>query len=244
VSGLAYKPDGEWPFPVVVEIHGGPETQAMPVPSPLIDRLLARGIAVLAPNIRGSSGYGLRYQRLIYRDWGGGDVEDLRAAAEFLRAQPWADPDRLAVFGASYGGFAALCCLTMLPEYWRVGVSESGVSDQVEDLRNLPPLWRRRGKEWIGDLDDPDDLRRLTQASPITHAARVRAPVLLVHGTNDTNVTIESSDTFYARLTELGLPVEYQRINGAGHAISQQADVPSLISDWLAEKLLGTEASQ
>ena len=192
----------------------------------------------MAPNIRGSSGYGLRHQRLIYRDWGGGDVADLRAAAEFLRAQPWADPGRLAVYGASYGGFAALCCLTMLPEYWRAGVSESGSSDQVEDVRTLPPSWRRRARDWIGDIDDPADRERLRQASPITYADRVRAPVLLLHGTNDTNVAVESSDALYARLTELGRPVHYERIDGAGHAISHQVDVPSLVCDWLAGQLL------
>jgi dipeptidyl aminopeptidase/acylaminoacyl peptidase len=238
VSGLAYKPAGEGPFPVVVDIHGGPEVQAMPGSDPLRERLLARGIAVLAPNIRGSSGYGLRHQRLIYRDWGGGDVADLRAAAEFLRAQPWADPGRLAVYGASYGGFAALCCLTMLPEYWRAGVSESGPSDQVEDVRTLPLSWRGRARDWIGDIDDPADRERLRQASPITHADRVRAPVLLLHGTNDTNVAVESSDVLYARLTELGRPVHYERIDGAGHAISHQVDVPSLVCDWLAGQLL------
>ena len=244
VSAFVYKPDGPGPFPVVVDIHGGPEVQAMPVPEPLHEKLLARGIAVLVPNIRGSSGYGLRHQRLIYRDWGGGDVEDLRAAAEFLRQQSWADRDRLAVSGGSYGGFAALCCLTMLPEYWRAGVSECGVSDQVQDIRMMSPLWRRRANDWIGDVDDPEDLGRLIQASPITHADRVRAPILLMHGTNDTNVDIASSDAFYTRLTGQGKPVDYQRIDGAGHSISRQVDAPTMICDWLAEQLLGAEADQ
>ena len=238
VTAFLYKPDrpGE-KLPVVVDVHGGPEVQAMPVPEPLHEKLLAHGIAVLVPNIRGSSGYGLRYQRLIYRDWGGGDVADLRAAAEFLRAQPWADPDRLAVFGASYGGFAALCCLTMLPEYWRAGVSECGPCDQAQDIRTMSPLWRRRANAWMGDIDDPEDLKRMTQASPVTHVGRVRAPVLLVHGTNDTNVDIASSDAFYARLTELGKPVDYQRVDGAGHSVSQKADMDTLICDWLAAQL-------
>ena len=238
VPGLMYRPAGAGPFPVVVNIHGGPEVQAMPVSDPLTDGLVARGIAVLATNIRGSSGYGLRYQRLIYRDWGGGDLADLRAAAEFLRAQPWIDQDRMAVYGASYGGFAALGCLARLPEYWRAGVSECGVSDLVHDLRHLPPSWRRRAGDWIGDIDDPDDLRRLTEASPLTYADQVRAPVLLLHGADDANVPVESSDMFYARLKELGKPVQYERINGAGHAIYEKTDTPSLVRDWLADRLL------
>lgn len=239
VPGLLYRPPGPGPFPAVLHVHGGPEDQARPVAEPLIDGLVARGIAVLAPNIRGSYGYGLRYQRLIYRDWGGGDVGDLRAAAEFLRAQPWADRDRLGVYGASYGGFAALSCLTRLPEYWRAGVSECGVSDLVDDARHLPPTWRRRARDWIGDLDDPDDVRRLTGASPLSHVDQVRAAVLLIHGTNDTRVSVASSDQFYQRLTELGRPVRYERLDGAGHQTSQQgADTESLVCDWLARNLL------
>lgn len=240
VSGLVYRPAGPGPFPVVLHIHGGPETQAVPVSDPLIDGLLARGIAVLATNIRGSSGYGLRFQRMIYRDWGGGDVTDLRAAAEFLRAQPWADPDRLGVYGASYGGFASLSCLTRLPEYWRAGVSECGVADLVEDARTLPPTWRRRAVAWIGDVDDPADLERLRQASPITHADQIRAPLLLIHGTNDTRVAIGPTDAFHARLIELGKPVTYRRIDGAGHNIAQQeAGFEAKTVDWLAGQLLG-----
>jgi dipeptidyl aminopeptidase/acylaminoacyl peptidase len=238
VPALMYRPAGEGPFPVVVNIHGGPEMQAAPVSDPVTDSLVACGIAVLVPNIRGSSGYGVRYQRLIYRDWGGGDLADLRAAAEFLRAQPWIDQDRMAVYGASYGGFAALSCLTRLPEYWRAGVSECGVSDLVDDVRQSPPSWGRRMADWIGDISDPDDVRRLTQASPLTYADQVRAPVLLLHGADDANVSVDSSDMFYARLKELGKPVQYERVDGAGHAICQMTDTSSLVRDWLAEHLL------
>jgi dipeptidyl aminopeptidase/acylaminoacyl peptidase len=237
VSALVYRPD-QPNGAVVLNIHGGPEVQAIPVMDPLTEGLLARGITVVATNIRGSSGYGLRFQRLIYRDWGGGDVEDLRAAAEFIQNQPWADRDRIGVYGASYGGFASLSCLTRLPEYWRAGVSECGVCDLVADIKAFPPTWRRRSKEWIGDIDDPRDRQRLTEASPIAHVDGLRAPLLLVHGSNDTRVSIESSDTLYARLTELGRDVTYERIDGAGHDISQQRPgIETLICDWLAARL-------
>jgi dipeptidyl aminopeptidase/acylaminoacyl peptidase len=244
VTALLHRPSGDGPFPVVVDIHGGPESQARPAADELTRNLTQEGIAVLQPNFRGSSGYGLRYQRLIYRDWGGGDLEDLRAAAEFLRAQPWVNRDRIAVYGASYGGFAAQCCLTRLPEYWCAGVSECGVSDLVQDLRVTDLYWQRRAPDLIGDISDPDDVKRLTEASPLTHADQLRVPLLLIHGANDTNVNVESSDLLYARLTELGRPVRYVRVDDAGHAISQKIDTASLIRDWLAEKLLGAGASQ
>ncbi|MGH3289112.1 MAG: alpha/beta hydrolase family protein [Streptosporangiaceae bacterium] len=239
VPGLLYRPPGQGPFPAVLHIHGGPEDQAVPVTDPLIDGLVGRGIAVLATNIRGSSGYGARYQRMVYRDWAGNDIEDLRAAADFIRAQPWADPDRIGVYGASYGGLASLSCLTRLPEYWRAGVAECPVSDLVENVRGLLPAWQRRAKDLVGDVNDADDLRRLRQASPVTHAERVRAPILLIHGTNDTRVSINTSDALYTRLTELGKTVTYKRIDGAGHDIIQQeSGIETAICDWLAQNLL------
>src|SRR4029079_11628496 len=102
-------------LPVVLVIHGGPEFQALPLFSPLIQSLVARGIAVLAPNVRGSTGYGQHYQRLIYRDWGGGDLQDLAAAADYLQGQDWADGGRLGVYGGSYGGVAGVGRLARLP---------------------------------------------------------------------------------------------------------------------------------
>ncbi len=105
--------------------------------------------------------------------------------------------------------------------------------------RNLPPTWRRRVRDWIGDIDDPADLRRLAQASPLSHVDRVRARVLLIHGTNDTRVGVQSSDRFYARLVELGRIVRYERIEGAGHDVGLVWDeTESVVCDWLAENLL------
>src|SRR5205807_9591508 len=95
--------------PVVLAIHGGPEAQERPGSAfTLYQYLLERGVAVLAPNIRGSSGYGKTYQRLIRRDWGGGELRDIEAAARYLRGCEWADPERIGVYGGSFGGFATL----------------------------------------------------------------------------------------------------------------------------------------
>ena len=224
VSGLLYRPPGEGPHPAVLVVHGGPEVQALPASDRLIDRLVTGGIAVLASNIRGSSGFGLRFQRLVYRDWGGGDVEDLRAAAEFLTTVPWIDADRLAVYGASYGGFAALSCLTRLPEYWRAGAAECAIADLEADVRAFPPTWRRRARDWVGDPDDPADRARFASGSPLSFVDAVRAPVLLVHGTNDTRADIGPVDAFHAELVRLGKPVEYHRILDAGHELDQGVD--------------------
>ncbi|MCP3802897.1 prolyl oligopeptidase family serine peptidase [Allokutzneria sp. A3M-2-11 16] len=240
VHGLLYRPRGVSRAGVVVDVHGGPEHQTRPWFSSMTQALLARGIGVLATNIRGSSGYGLSYQRLIYRDWGGGDLDDLAGAAAYLNGLSWVDGQRLGVFGASYGGFAALSCVTRLPQLWRAGVSICGVSDLVNDVRTFPPTWRRRAKDWLGDPDDPADLARLREASPYLHAHRLRAPLLLVHGINDTRVSIKESDRMYARLVELDLPVKLVRVDGEGHVVADRdtkENEEEMVVNWFARHL-------
>jgi dipeptidyl aminopeptidase/acylaminoacyl peptidase len=243
VDGLLFRPpaaSAQTPAPAVLIIHGGPEAQARPSWDPLVQMLVARGFGVLAPNIRGSSGRGLRYQRLIYRDWGGGDLADLAAAASYLRNLDWVDGDRLGVFGASYGGFAALSCLSRLPDRWRAGVSMSGPVDLVMDIRTYPPTWKRRATDWVGDPDDPADAAMLTERSPLTHVDRILAPLLLIHGENDTNVAIEGADLLHKRLLELGRTVRFHRTAGEGHGTADRAGRHSeynLIVEWFAEHL-------
>ncbi|MFD0200217.1 MULTISPECIES: S9 family peptidase [Saccharothrix] len=242
VPCLLYQPptaDADRRAPVVVAVHGGPEWQSRPVFEPVVQALLARGIGVLAPNIRGSSGYGMRYQRLIYRDWGGGDLADLEAAVRLLDDVPWADASRLGVHGASYGGFATLACLTLLPDLWRAGVSECGPSDLLNDIRGFPPTWRKRAVDWIGDPDDPADVALLTARSPLENAHRLTAPVLIMHGENDANVNPAESERMYRRLRELGKPAWLVLHPGVGHGIDRAglADTVELIVSWFAEHL-------
>jgi dipeptidyl aminopeptidase/acylaminoacyl peptidase len=217
ISGLLYRPRSTTgPVPAVLTIHGGPEWAALAVHDPLIQRMVRAGIAVMAPNVRGSTSRGLAYQRLIYRDWGGGDLADFDAAARFLRSLDWVDGNRLGVHGMSYGGFAALSCLTRLPDHWRAGVAICGPADLDMDTRALPPTWRRRVVEWIGDVDDPEDLARLKAASPLTYAADIQAPLLLAHAENDATVVINGTEQLYETLTELGKTVRFIRLSG-GH---------------------------
>src|SRR5205823_5306009 len=131
VPAWLYRPAGDGPVPVVLAIHGGPEVQERPIYRPLYQYLASRGIAVLAPNIRGSTGYGKTYQKLIHRDWGGGDLRDFDAAARYLRSVDWVDPARIGVYGGSYGGFATLSCVSRLPDYWAAAVDIVGPSKLV-----------------------------------------------------------------------------------------------------------------
>jgi dipeptidyl aminopeptidase/acylaminoacyl peptidase len=244
VPAFLYRPPGASGgarVPVVLSVHGGPEAQERPDwqwTNSLYQPLLAAGVGVLAPNIRGSSGYGMSYQRLIYRDWGFGDVRDLAACVDYLRGLDWADPDRLGVLGGSYGGFAALSCLSRMPEAWRAGVDLFGPGDLIADARTMPPHWQHRVRGWLGDPDD--DATVLRAGSPLGYADRITAPLLVIQGANDARVSPAASEAVVARLRELGREVEYVLLTGEGHGFADRetfARVQRLAIDWLLTHL-------
>lgn len=244
LHALLYRPAGasaDAPVPVLVSIHGGPEAQEFPAYEPIYQYLLGRGIAVLAPNIRGSSGYGQAYQKLIYRDWGRGDLADFAGIVEYLRGLDWVDSERLGVFGASYGGFATLLCLVRLPDAWRVGVDMMGPSSLLTDVDTVPPYWRRRMYAWCGDpAVDPADEQMLRERSPITHVDQITAPLLVIHGSNDVRVGPGESSRLVARLQELGRPVTYLPIEDLGHGYGDLDTRTALIksvTDFLVDHL-------
>ena len=205
--------------PALLVIHGGPEGQSRPVLAfPVLMEMLIRGVTIVVPNVHGSTGYGKTWQTRIHRDWGGIDLADFRSIAEWMRAQPDFDPDRLGVWGGSYGGFATLTCVTRLPEYWRCAVDLFGPSNLVTMLENDPPNWRRWNRLWIGDLET--DRQRLIERSPITYVENVRCPLLIFQGDNDPRVPREESDQMVGRLRELGRAVEYVTFEGEGHGFA------------------------
>jgi len=219
IPAWLYRPGGDGPSPFAVLIHGGPEAQEKPLYRSYVQYLLSRGIGVLATNIRGSTGYGKTYQKLIHHDWGGGDLEDWRYAAEWLKAQPFVDGDRLAVFGGSYGGFATLTCVTRLPEYWRAAVDIFGPSNLLTFVRAVPPQWLRFMAEWVGDPDTEEEFLR--ERSPITYVEDVRAAMLVIQGAKDPRVVQSESDQMVERLRELGREVRYVVFEDEGHGFTR-----------------------
>lgn len=210
------------PVPVVLSIHGGPEAQERPIYTPLYQYLLSQGIGVLAPNIRGSTGYGKSYQQLIHRDWGGGELRDLEAAAQYLRSLEWVDPTRIGVFGGSFGGFATLSAVSRLPDYWAAAVDIVGPSNLITFVRAVPPTWRRFMAKWVGDPEEDRDL--LIERSPITFADQIRAPLLVIQGANDPRVVKGESDQMVERLRARGVPVEYLVFEDEGHGFTRRAN--------------------
>jgi dipeptidyl aminopeptidase/acylaminoacyl peptidase len=240
IPAWLYRPrDADGRVPVVLAIHGGPEAQERPVYSPVYQYLASRGIAVLATNIRGSTGYGKSYQRLIQRDWGGGDLKDWDHAAQWLRAQDWVEPDRLGVWGGSYGGFAVLTCVTRLPDYWAAAVDIFGPSNLITFAKAVPPTWRRMMKKFVGDPEEDADLLR--ERSPLTYIDNVKAPLLVIQGANDPRVVKSESDQLVDKLRSLGRTVEYVVFEDEGHGFTKRKNELATMRgsvDWLERYLL------
>lgn len=244
IPAWLYRPRGIGPFPVVVSVHGGPEAQERPIwaYAGLYQYLLANGIGVLAPNVRGSTGYGATYQRLIHRDWGGGELGDLEHAARWLATLEWVDADRLGVFGGSFGGFAVLSCLSRLPAHWAAGVSIVGPSNLVTFARSVPPTWRPLMAALVGDPDD--DLDLLTERSPLTYADAIVAPLFVIQGAKDPRVVKAESDQMVARLRQRGVEVRYDVYEDEGHGFTRRENEIRALADvgaFLVEHLVGEE---
>lgn len=248
VPAWLYKPRGMAPgerVPALLSIHGGPEAQERPDYrySGFYQYLLNRGIAVLAPNIRGSTGFGISYQKLIHRDWGGGELKDIEACAKYLQSLPWVDPKRLGVWGGSFGGFATLSAATRLPEYWACACDLVGPSNLVTFVKSVPPHWRSMMKEWVGDAEE--DREFLLERSPITYVENIRCPLMVVQGANDPRVVKAESDQMVERLRSLGREVEYLVFEDEGHGFAKRSNSLKgfrAMADFLVRHLLGTEA--
>jgi dipeptidyl aminopeptidase/acylaminoacyl peptidase len=227
IPAFLYKPNDLKPseqVPVVLSIHGGPEGQEVPkyAHDGFYQYLLSRNIGVLTPNIRGSSGYGKSYQKMIHRDWGGAELRDLEHAALYLRSLAWVDPNRLGVFGGSFGGFATLSCVTRLPDYWAAAVDIAGPSNLLTFARSVPQFWRRSMRQWLGDLEE--DMDRLRERSPIQYLDNVHVPLLVIQGANDPRVTKAESDQMVERLKALGRTVEYLVFEDEGHGFTKTSN--------------------
>jgi dipeptidyl aminopeptidase/acylaminoacyl peptidase len=222
IPAFLYRPKGDGPFGVVFSIHGGPEAQERPGYSPLYQYWLSRGIGVLATNIRGSTGYGKSYQKLINRDFGGDDLKDFEAAATFLRSLAWVDASKIGLFGGSYGGFAVLSCVSRLPSFWAAAVDIVGPSNLVTFAKAVPPTWRRFMAEWVGDPYTEEEF--LLARSPITYVDQIQAPLFVIQGANDPRVVRAESDQLVEKLRARGVEVRYDVYEDEGHGFTKRTN--------------------
>lgn len=232
---LVYRPRGVTRAPAVLSVHGGPEAQARPGFQPVYQYLLDRGVAVIAPNVRGSTGYGRRYAALDDRDRRPDAVADLDAVARWAGARGLAP---LAVMGASYGGYMTLSALASFPERFTAGVSIVGMANLVTFLERTGDYRRRLREAEYGSLDTDRDL--LARLSPITRVDEITAPLLVVHGANDPRVPIGEADQVVAALRARGRTVRYLRFDDEGHGIARldnRVTAYTAVADFLLRHL-------
>jgi len=205
--------------PVIVDIHGGPESQRRPSFSGLVQYFLSRGYAVFEPNVRGSTGYGTAYTHLDDVEKRMDAVRDIEAAVEWLCDHPAIDPDRIVAKGGSYGGFMVLAALTEYPDLWAAGIDSVGIANFVTFLENTGP-WRRQLREAeYGSLAEDRDL--LERISPINNIESIEAPLFVLHGANDPRVPLEEAEQIVEQAREQGVPVEKLIFEDEGHGISK-----------------------
>ncbi|CAN5696159.1 S9 family peptidase [soil metagenome] len=209
--------DGPGPWPVVVDVHGGPEWQRRPDFAAVTQALVAGGIAVLATNVRGSTGYGKTYCHLDDVEKRMDSVADLAAANAWLREQPEVIADRIAVMGQSYGGFMVLSSLTTYPDLWAAGADVVGIANFVTFLEQTGP-WRRKTRaDEYGDLIRDAEL--LVEIFPIHHVERIVAPLFVIHGRNDPRVPLGESEQIVNKLQELDREASLLFFDDEGHGM-------------------------
>ena len=206
-------------YPVVVDIHGGPESQRRPSFAGVTQYLLDAGYAVFEPNVRGSAGYGQSYAALDDVEKRPDAVKDLRTAVEWLHDHPEVDPDRIAAMGGSYGGFMVLAALTEFPELWAAGVDVVGIANFVTFLENTGD-WRRTLREAeYGSLDA--DREFLESISPISTIDAITAPLFVLHGANDPRVPVSEAEAIVEAAREQDVPVRKRIFEDEGHGFSK-----------------------
>ena len=229
-------------LPAMVHVHGGPTAQWFRGFDPFAQFLADRGFVVIEPNIRGSTGYGVAFRDEALRDWGGKDLEDVVAAADYLKTLPYVDASRLVVFGGSYGGFMAFIAATKKPDIWRAAVAWVGISDlhklYVKSMEHFKYYFR----EQMGDPEKDFALWR--DRSAIEFADQLKAKLLMVHGVNDPRCPVEQSQVFRDRLLELGRKegedFEYVELTEEGHGssdIQQKIRTFRILADYLERVL-------
>ncbi|MBX7055389.1 MAG: S9 family peptidase [Pyrinomonadaceae bacterium] len=220
--------------PVIVSVHGGPESQSRPGFNPLFQYYLSRGYAVLDLNVRGSTGYGKTYTHLDDVEKREDSVKDLAYSVEWLKTKGGADPKKVAVMGGSYGGYMTMAAITLYPDLWAAAVASVAITNWETFLTNTSGYRRRQREVEYGRLDrDIDFLRRI---SPVRKIDRIKTPLFVISGRNDPRVPYTEGEQMVDALKKRGAPVQYKLYDDEGHGISKlknRLDLYPLVADFL-----------
>jgi len=242
-------PDGDGvptePLPAVLWVHGGPWTRDDYEYRARHQWLANRGYAVLSVNFRGSTGFGKRFLNAGNRQWGKRMQSDLADAVAWAARAGVIDSDRVAIVGASFGGYAALAGLAFSPRRYACGVDAFGPSNLETLLASIPPHWEARKPTFYARIGDPrseSGTAELRSQSPLFSAANIERPLLIVHGARDPRVKESESEAIVTEMTGRGLPVTYVRFPDEGHGFRREANERAfygLVENFLASCLGG-----
>jgi dipeptidyl aminopeptidase/acylaminoacyl peptidase len=206
--------------PALVLPHGGPTWQMSDYWNPHATALVSRGYICIAPNPRGSTGYGIAFQKANYQDLGGGDLQDEVYAAKFLEATGYVNAKKIGITGGSYGGYMTLIALTKTPDVWAAGVEEYGIINWMTMLQHSDPLLQEYEKSLLGD---PVKDRKVYEAdSPITYIHQMKAPLLVLQGDNDPRVPKEEAEQVVRLLQRDGKTVAAHYYPNEGHGFEKR----------------------
>ncbi len=244
IHGYLTLPNGVEPknLPVVVNPHGGPWYRDTWGFNPEVQFLANRGFAVFQLNFRGSTGYGKTFWQASFKEWGKKMQDDITDGVTWLIDQGIADPKRVAIYGASYGGYATLAGLAFTPDLYACGVDYVGVANLFTFMSTIPPYWelyRQMMYEMVGD--PVKDSVLMAEASPVYHVDNIRVPVLVAQGANDPRVNINESNQIVDGLKKRGIEVVYMVKENEGHGFSNEEntfDFYRAMEEFLTKQLL------
>jgi dipeptidyl aminopeptidase/acylaminoacyl peptidase len=229
IPAFYYRPDAKTArrgkFPVLISIHGGPESQSIPVFSPITEFYLREmGMAVLHPNVRGSAGYGKTYLKLDNGRLREDSVKDIGALLDWIAKQPELDAERVAVIGGSYGGYMVLASMARYNERLRAGIDIVGISNFVTFLTNTSDYRRDLRRAEYGDERDPDMNEFLHSISPTRNASKITRPMFIVHGANDPRVPASEAEQMVTSMRANGGQVWYLLARDEGHGFKKKTN--------------------
>jgi len=206
IQGWLGLPDGQGPFPTILETHGGPTAVTTEQFSPGAQAWIDHGFAFLSINYRGSTTFGKAFEEQIWGDLGHWEVEDMAAARDWLVKQGIAKPNQIFLTGWSYGGYLTLQALGKKPELWAGGMAGIAIADWAIQYEDSADMLRGYQRMLFGGTPD-EQPERYAASSPITYAEKVRAPVLIIQGRNDTRTPARPIEMYQARMQALGKPI-------------------------------------
>lgn len=225
IPALYYRPKGNGPFPSVVVIHGGPESQSRPIFSADVQFLVGQlGVAVLVPNVRGSSGYGKSYLELDNGFKREDSVKDIGALLDWVGTRQELDAKRVGVYGGSYGGYMVLAAMTHYNDRLRAGVDIVGISNFVTFLNNTESYRRDLRRAEYGDERDPKMRAHLEKVSPLTNAKKITIPLFVAQGANDPRVPASEAEQIVKTVRGNGGNVWYLLQKDEGHGFQKKSN--------------------